>query len=1087
MKRLIISALFLLFATLAFAQWQINESFDAITTLPAGWTIHDDGDGMMWRNLNNASHAHSGSRAAFCDNYLPNQNADWLITPQIDVVAGDSLHFWTRSWIGTEPLKVYVSTSGTAINNFSHLIANLTSIGTVYQEIHLNLSAFAGQNIHIGFLWNCEDYGILIDDIRIGHPLVVQPELDLPGSVTFVQDTSLSLDFTPYITTTQLPTASISHSGNANVIIDISGLIVNFTAPGWNGTETITFTLHDGTSGLSDSDTLQVIVLPPPAVDLSISQVLSPRDFQYLGLPFTPMARVLNSGDSVFSDVLQLQCTILDSLGTQVYTSTAFLNADIAPDADVTVSLPQSCSLNVTGNYLALFAIQNADGNPTNNQQEMSFTVVERVTQGGPDAFGYHFVDSNDPNGPVYSWIDISATGASTIMYGVPTFSGDDNFSEPIPLGFSFPFYGYTYTEAFVDINGEILLSPNNWYEAYPGQGWDNDGNMFNYMYPIPGYAQMPGLISVYWDDLEAIAGTSDIYFQSFGDAPNRYTIVQWNNLKFLAGAGGSPILKFQVIIHENGEIVMQYHTTATGQAASAVPHTNGRSSTVAIQNSTADIGLCYLREIVQNNNYIGVEPAGNLLHDGLAIRFFSGADTQAPVITHEAPGNTFSGDILLSANVIDFSAIADVTLHYNHGSGWLSTSPASIQGSVYSFSVQNVPIGSDFRYYFSATDALGNSSSLPQNPPAQDFGFTILPTANAQVLIAYSGNQNYTMSELPYYTDLLTGLDMAYDIYDWEEYPSYRIPDQYQAVFCYATTGSQGPKADTLSVALMEYLDGGTITAPRNLFMASDGWASSQHAFPNDSVARKFTAAYLRTHYVASGLGGGTNGLAGPDVFTYESGTILRRTNSPIATPNTEYDVYANSPDCIFYYNACPDTYYDQVMYPEIGATAAFTFQDGPVNGSAYLLNGVCATSLELPIYRAFYFSFDFSQLSDPNDRLEWMTDLVDWFGITPVPNSDPTVPAVATGIHSVYPNPFRADCHITFNTAAKGDVNLSVFNLRGQKVNTLANGEYSKGSHEIIWNGMDSSGKPVASGVYFLRMRAGSHLQTKKITIIN
>lgn len=1086
MKHLLALSVFLMICGLAWGQWQINENFDALTSLPAGWSTHDDGDGMIWRNLNNASHAHSGSRAAFCDNYLPNQNADWLITPQLSIVAGDSLHFWSRSWISTEPLKVYVSTTGTAVNNFTQLVANLTSIGTTYQEYHYSLGAYAGQNIYIGFLWNCENYGILIDDIRIGHPLIVQPELDLPESITFVQDETLTLDFTPFVTTTQIPTASITYSGNANVVINAVGLLVSFSSPGWHGTENVDFTLHDGTSGLTATDAMQVIVLPPPTVDLSVTSVIHPMEFQFQGLPFTPQVRIGNSGDSVFSDVLQIQCVITDAAGGTVYSSAAFQNVDIAPGADVSVAMPQSCTLASVGAYTATFLIQNEDGNPTNNQHAVPFTLVQRITQGGPDSFGYRWVDSNDPNGPDYNWIDISATGTSSIMYGVPTFAGDDNFSEPIPLGFSFPFYGYDYTQAYVDTNGEILLGTNNWYDEYPDQGWDNDGNMFNYMYPIPGYAQMPGLIAAYWDDLLAVQGTSDIYFQTFGEAPQRYTVIQWNNLKFLAGTGGTPILKFQAILRENGEIVMQYHTTATGQAPSAVPHANGRSATVAIQNTTADIGLCYLREIVQNNTYIGVEPAGNLLHDGLAIRFYSGADTQAPVITHTAPGNTFSPDPEIRATVIDFSNIAEVTLHYNHGEGWNTLAPTSLSGSTYSFALTGIPLGSDLRYYFTASDALGNSSSLPQNPPAQDFGFRILPTAGAQVLIAYSGSQDYTLSELPVYTGLLDGLDIGYDTYNWEEYPSYNIPGHYQAVFCYATTGNQGPKADTLSVALMEYLDGGTIAAPRNLFMASDGWASNQHAHPNDSVMRKFFAGYLRTHYVATGIGGGTNGLAGPDVFTYQNGTILRRVNSPIATPNTEYNVYANSPDCIFYYDACPDTYADQVPYPEIGASAAFTFQDGPIDGNAYLVNGVCATSLELPIYRAFYFSFDFSQLSDPLARQEWMSDLIDWFDIGPVANDDNTAPQIATGITSVYPNPFNPSCSIRFHNDARGRVDVCIYNQRGQKVRTLASSDMDMGQHTLVWNGTDDAGNPVSSGVYYIRMTAGKHTYNRKIALI-
>lgn len=1087
MKHISITALLAALAVFAFAQWHIDEDFEGISTLPAGWTWHDDGDGMFWRNLNNASHAHSGTRAAFCDNYLPSQNEDWLITPQIQVSAGDSLHFWTRSWISTEPLQVYVSTTGTAIANFNSLLGNFSAIGTAYQDIHLNLAPWAGQSIYLGFLWECDNYGLLIDDVRVGQPLIVQPELELPDSVSFIQGESLSVDFTPYITTTQIPTASLTYTGANHVLVGIAGLNVTFSCPDWSGAEVITFTLHDGTSGLSDADTLWVQVFPQPSVDLLVADVIRPMDIQFLNLPFTPRVAIGNNGTSTFSDVLELSATVRDAQNATVWTSTAYQMLTIPTGtATVALDLPQACTIGAEGEYSIVFEIANVDGNTANNSHIMPFSVVQRVTQGGPDNFGYSFIDNNAPGGPVYDWQDISGFGASAIMYNVPAFGGDDNFSEPVPLGFSFPFYGYNYSEAYVDINGELLLAPNSWYDAYPGQNWDGDGNMFNYMYPIPGYAQMPGLIAVYWDDLFAVEGTSDIYFHTFGEAPDRYAVIQWNNLKFLAGTGGTPNLKFQAILHENGEIVMQYHTTHTGQIPGVVPHANGRSATVAIQNASADIGLCYLREIVQNNTYVGVEPAGNLLHDGLAIRFFNAADTQPPFITHEQPGNTFSPNPVLQAEVVDFSPITDCTLHYNYGSGWMSMAPSSETGVNYSFSLQGIPLGSELRYYFSADDALGNGGTLPAQAPAESFGFRILPTAGAQVLIAFSGNQDYQRSELPFYTQQLDALDIAYDLYDWEEFPSWSIPDQYQAVFAYATTGSQGARTDSFSVALMDYLDGGTVSAPRNVFLASDGWAGSTHAHPNDSVMRKVFNAYFRAHYVAQGFGGGTNGLAGPDVFTYENGTILRRVNSPIGTPNTEYDVYANSPDCIFYYDACPDTYYDQVQYPEIGAVAAFTFQDGPIGGNAYLQNGVCAVALELPIYRTFYFSFDFSQLSDPADRAEWMADIADWFDLGPVAADDPAVPTPAAGISSVWPNPFTSSCRIAFSTDAKGPASLDIFNLRGQKVCTLAAGEFAKGAHEIAWNGTDDAGKPVANGVYLLRFESGQTKQNKRITII-
>ena len=66
---------------------------------------------------------------------------------------------------------------------------------------------------------------------------------------------------------------------------------------------------------------------------------------------------------------------------------------------------------------------------------------------GGPDAYGYTFIDSDEPGGPVYSWVDILGTGTDT---GI----GDDG-DVTIELPFTFYFYGNAYTDVTV---GEGLL-----------------------------------------------------------------------------------------------------------------------------------------------------------------------------------------------------------------------------------------------------------------------------------------------------------------------------------------------------------------------------------------------------------------------------------------------------------------------------------------------------------------------------------------------------------------------------------------------------------------------------------------------------
>ncbi|MFN0157421.1 MAG: carboxypeptidase regulatory-like domain-containing protein [Bacteroidota bacterium] len=73
-------------------------------------------------------------------------------------------------------------------------------------------------------------------------------------------------------------------------------------------------------------------------------------------------------------------------------------------------------------------------------------------------------------------------------------------------------------------------------------------------------------------------------------------------------------------------------------------------------------------------------------------------------------------------------------------------------------------------------------------------------------------------------------------------------------------------------------------------------------------------------------------------------------------------------------------------------------------------------------------------------------------------------------------YPNPFNPSTTISFNLPANSNVTLSVYNLIGQEITTLMNDKMNAGSYDVVWNGKDHSGRSVASGIYFYRLKATS-----------
>ncbi len=192
---------------------------------------------------------------------------------------------------------------------------------------------------------------------------------------------------------------------------------------------------------------------------------------------------------------------------------------------------------------------------------------------GGPDNFGYTWIDSDEPNGPEYEWFEISGIGQNSGL------NGDDNMVM-VSLPFEFSFYGATYDYVNVSTNGYLTFGTS-------GTTYTNA--------PIPNSSTPNNLICPFWDDLHQQSGTNYYYY----DADYRRMIIQYDNWGYFGGGGN---VTFQVHLCENGAIFF-YYENMSGTTNSA---------TVGIENSAGNDGL----QIVYNNYYI---------QNNMAIRISSG------------------------------------------------------------------------------------------------------------------------------------------------------------------------------------------------------------------------------------------------------------------------------------------------------------------------------------------------------------------------------------------------------------------------------------------------------------------------------
>ena len=215
--------------------------------------------------------------------------------------------------------------------------------------------------------------------------------------------------------------------------------------------------------------------------------------------------------------------------------------------------------------------------------------VISRAS-GGPDDYGYQWLDSDEPGGPEYNWIDISGTGTQV------AFNHNDQAEGPYPIGFDFNFYGTEYSEFIINANGWLGFGSDN-------TEWSNSS--------LPDYSAPRPAIMGFWDDLYPEidgSGEGNVYYQSFTD----HLIVMFDNVQHYPGDYNGNYT-FEMIIYANGEILLQYDEVSG----------DTDSGTIGIQNENASDAL----QMVYNDNYVSNDLAIRILQvvDWLDISQTSG------------------------------------------------------------------------------------------------------------------------------------------------------------------------------------------------------------------------------------------------------------------------------------------------------------------------------------------------------------------------------------------------------------------------------------------------------------------------------
>ncbi len=103
----------------------------------------------------------------------------------------------------------------------------------------------------------------------------------------------------------------------------------------------------------------------------------------------------------------------------------------------------------------------------------------------------------------------------------------------------------------------------------------------------------------------------------------------------------------------------------------------------------------------------------------------------------------------------------------------------------------------------------------------------------------------------------------------------------------------------------------------------------------------------------------------------------------------------------------------------------------------------------------------------------------------LSPVTSIDEEIPAAVSSLAN-YPNPFNPTTSIDFYLAQSGKIDAAIYNLRGQRIFTLHEGEMRSGNHRFVWSGTDDQGRELSSGIYLIRITGAERQLTKKLSLV-
>ncbi len=733
------------------------------------------------------------------------------------------------------------------------------------------------------------------------------------------------------------------------------------------------------------------------------------------------------------------------------------------------------------GTYIPfIIQLTNADGYDSFVTMNVAIGEPEVTDPYGPDEYGYWCYDDEDTDYakcPEYDWVEIDPdyggdgsgfTWETGLYMGTGTGTGTYSNLE-FPEDFTFVFYGEDYNQLCVSTNGWIA------------PGHHESGNFMNYV--IPGPQGPSPMIAVFWDDLAVSNGDILWYY----DDDLHYYVVEWSRItNGDTGAGET----FEVILYDpvyyptttgDSEIKMQY-LDVTNNNVGNYPSNHGQHCTIGLENEDSLIGLQY----TFNNTY---PEACKHLEDNMAILFTS------PPIPPDGPFlsishfSAFAGD----DHFIEAGETATITLELEN----MGAETAHNIDVELTITDPFITVTENTATY---TEILANGFGLLEN------AFTIEVSENVPdnyifyleaIITCDEDSWNWMLPFMAYWANTFA---VDQDSVYFEMHPLETgshvftltnigdLPVNYYIRTDETTRGGRNISGSTITMDTDSFTPGeeATWTFTVNNASIDDEWLSDVWLdFP-------LGVSVLDASDVEGGAGGdmiwdGTTG-AGQLVNWHGETAYGWGVVHDGETASWEVDVQLST-----------EFAGDMTLGWEIGGDG-FYGEPHNVSGELYLLYPLRWINLDTSSgnlapgdSQEITINFDTNDIEagiHTGDIViscdNWDTKIINVvLNVEEVGETDEPINGIVE-LTGNYPNPFNPETEIYFRIPSAMDVELKVFNLKGQLVRNLVDSYLAAGSHSLIWNGRDNNEKAVSSGVYFYYLKVDNTVQTRKMVLL-